>query len=301
MTTSIKRTALGVDYASVDKSKPPDFARMKRVGVEFAIVRGTYGISKDSTLLRDWKRLGDAGIVRGAYLFPVMQKKKTREPEPQIAAFVQALSAVGGLQKGVDLPPTLDVEFPKGIAATGMTRLECLDWVHRALTGLEDAFGCLPMIYTSARVWDGQDEDSLDASRVPVAGISDCPLWLARYPFKSKIPAHCTQDERDGLVCPPAPRQLGDTTDVWIHQYQGDAVGLPGFSSTIDLNRFFHIQRETAKISDRVKWVQRKLKVKADGDWGDITDSALREFQSLRKLPGNGIVDIKTFCALSWA
>jgi GH25 family lysozyme M1 (1,4-beta-N-acetylmuramidase) len=304
------KTILGIDYAGVDAPKPPNFATMKKAGMEFAILRATYGITKDSIFQRDWKKLKEAGVTRGAYMFPVI--KKGREPEPQIAVFAQAIKKAGGLEPGIDLPPVFDVEFAKGIKSSGMTRLECLDWVHRALLKLEDTFGVLPMIYTSARVWDGEDDDSLDADRVPLPDLVDCPLWLARYPYKIRIASHHLPHQRDGLRIPPVPKQLGDATDVWIHQYQGDAVGFPGISSWVDLNRFFPISQATAvKGAERVKWIQRKLnnwaraleepELKVDGDWGPKTESALREFQSLHKIPGTGIVDVRTFCALSWA
>ena len=249
-------------------------------------------------------------------MFPVMHK--TRDPEPQIAMFAKCIQAAGGLEPGVDMPPVFDVEYSKGIKATGMTRLQALDWVHRAIMALEDTFKVTPMIYTSARVWDGEDDDSLDADRVPVPLLVDCPLWLARYPYKIRIPSHHLPAQRDGLKVPPVPKQLGDASDVWIHQYQGDALGFPGFSSTVDLNRFFPISQATAvKGSEKVKWVQKKLNraeasrteksghtftpLKLDGDWGAKTERALREFQSLRQIPGTGVVDVRTFCALSWA
>lgn len=299
------KTILGTDYAAVDSNKPPNLVAAKKAGMEFAILRASYGVSKDDTFQRDWKKLKIAGITRGAYLFPVMSK--ARPPEPQILAFVQAVKLAGGLDPGKDLPPVLDVEFSKGIKATGLTRLECLDWVLRAAVQLEDAFGCLPMIYTSARVWDGQDDDSLDLNRVPTPALADCPLWLARYPYKTGIISHHAPDERDGLAVPAVPAQLGDATDCFFHQYQGDAVGFPGFSSTVDLNRFFPLSMATAeKGSEKVKWIQRKLGVVADGAWGPLTERALRAFQMAKQIsapafPAPAVVDVCTFCALSWA
>lgn len=300
------KTILGVDYSgplSTSSSKPPkapSLAKAKQAGMEFAIVRGCYGHAFDRVLGRDWEALRAAGIVRGVYLFPVMHR--TRPPESQIQALGKAIVAAGGLSIGADLPPVLDVEFPRGVASTGMTRLECLDWVHRAATVMEDLFTVTPIIYTSARVWDGEDEDSLDADAVPVPELVDCPLWLARYPYKSRIPSHHRPEERDGLRIPPVPRQLGDATDVWIHQYQGDALDFPGFVERVDLNRFFPLSQATAlRGSERVRWMQRKLRVFADGIWGPLTEKALRAFQVAKKLPGTGVVDVRTFAALCWA
>lgn len=291
------KTILGIDYASVDGNKPPDLAKAKKTGMAYAIVRATYGLTRDGAFQRDWVPLRKAGIVRGAYMFPVMHK--SRAPEPQVAAFVASITAAGGILPGVDLPPVLDVEFPKGIQATGMTRLQCLDWVHRAASLLEDTFECLPILYTSARVWDGQDEDSLDADRIPVPDLVDCPLWLARYPYKLRIASHHRPEERDGLKIPPVPVQLGDARDVWFHQYQGDAKGFPGFSSTVDLNRFFPLSR-SATPNERARWVQRKLGLKVDGIWGPRTEAAVRKFQTAALLADDGVIDPKTFAALAW-
>lgn len=291
------KTALGVDYASVDGNKPPDLKKAAKAGMEFAIVRATYGTSRDGAFQRDWKALAAAGIVRGAYMFPVMHKD--RAPEPQVAAFAAAVKAAGGLVRDKDLPPVLDVEFPKGIKATGMTRLQCLDWVQRAAMALEDTFDCLPILYTSARVWDGEDEDALDADRVPTPALVDCPLWLARYPYKIRIASHHRPEEREGLKVPPVPKQLGDATDVWIHQYQGDAVGFPGFSSTVDLNRFFLLMH--GDKGERVRWVQHRLGgLKPDGDFGPKTEARVRYHQTERGLPGTGVVDVRTFASLAW-
>lgn len=290
------KTVLGIDYASVSGNKVPDLAKAKKAGLNYAIVRATYGLTMDSTFQRDWKALQKAGIVRGAYMFPVMAAN--RAPEPQVARFVDAVKKAGGLIPGVDLPPVFDVEFPKGIKATGMTRLKCLDWVLHAVNLLEDAFGCAPILYTSARVWDGEDEDSLDADRVPVPDLVECPLWLARYPYKIRIASHHRPEERDGLKIPPVPVQLGDASDVWFHQYQGDAVGFPGFSSTVDLNRFFPLSMGAK--GDRVRTVQRKLKLKVDGVWGPKTDAAVRAFQKAYGLAVDGVVGPRTFAALAW-
>jgi peptidoglycan hydrolase-like protein with peptidoglycan-binding domain len=140
-------------------------------------------------------------------------------------------------------------------------------------------------------------------------------LWLARYPYKLRIPSHHLPHQRDGLKVPPVPKQLGDASDIWIHQYQGDAKGFPGFSSTVDLNRFFPISQAThVRYGEKTKWVQKKLNafflvtdgtsavpLVVDGDWGPKTERALREFQSVNGIPGTGVVDVRTFCALSWA
>ena len=56
---------------------------------------------------------------------------------------------------------------------------------------------------------------------------------------------------------PPVPPPWGDATNWWIHQYQGDAVRLPGFpTGNVDMNRFNTMTR--GATGDRVRWVQRR-------------------------------------------
>jgi len=308
-------TALGFDDASVDGNDAPSYTGLKKAGVTFAYKRATFGMNRDSAFQRDWKTMAANGIVRGAYIMPTM--KKGTDPEAQISFAASAIRVAGGLAPGKDLPVALDVEFPKGIAATGMTRMECLDWIDKAVNAMVNTFGHLPMIYTSARVWDGQDDDSLDASRVPMPDLVDCPLWLARYPYKYKLPAHYLPGERDGLATPAVPRELGDQTDVWIHQYQGDSIGLPGITRTrvtdkhkevamgqCDLNRFFYLSRATDGAgSERVKWLRKKLRIPTNtsgGRWDSELDGALKAYQTAHLLADDAIVGPATFAALAW-
>jgi len=51
----------------------------------------------------------------------------------------------------------------------------------------------------------------------------------------------------------------------------------------------------------RVRWVQRKLKIDADGDFGLATHEAVIAFQRAHPLPPDGIVGPKPFAGLCWA
>jgi len=288
---------LGIDIASVDENKPVNWFEAKKAGVKFAIFRGTYSTWADPTWQIEAVRARMAGLIVGAYLFPVMGKTSPSAKE-QIAAFVKS---VGSLLP-TDLVPTLDVEFPGGIAKTGKSREELLAWVREAVVALRDAYKAYPMIYTSARVWDGEDTDSLDADGlgIPTPELLNCPLWLARYPYARKINAQDIPSIVDNLPTPPVPKAWGDATNVWIHQYQGDAIHLEGFSSTVDLNRFFDL-RLNCRSGERVKWLQRKLGVtNVDGVFGPKTDATLRVWQASVGLVSDGIVGPSTFAMLCW-
>lgn len=295
---------IGVDVASVDGNKLIDWAAAKAAGCRFAIIRGSYVTWKDPTFRRECDRARAAGIIVGAYLFPVMGVSA-----PPAATQIQSFVASVGQLTNRDLPPTLDVEFPGGIAKTGRTRKELLQWVREAINGLRTAYGVAPMIYTSARVWDGEDSDSLDADRnglgEPSPELLECPLWLARYPYKTRIPAiGDTPAERltvDGLPWPPVPKAWGDADNVWIHQYQGDAIQFPGFSSTADLNRFHPIA--IGYKGERVRWLQRRLRMieGTPGVFELATHEALGEFQRDNGLTPDHVLGPATFAALCWS
>jgi len=294
---------IGCDYASVDKNAPPNASAAKTAGVTFAIVRGSYKTWTDPTARRDAEAWRAAGVTFGAYMFPVLDRGAP-SPAEQVRAFARS----GAVQK-FDLPPTLDVEFPGGIKKTGRTRAELLGWVLEAVAEMKREFGCSPFVYTSARVWDGDDSDSLDADKNGFGALhptmSECPLWLARYPYKTRLPAiGDTREERkvvDALPWPPVPRAWGDAHNVWIHQYQGDALKMPGFTSTVDLNRFRSLARGEA--GERVRWLQRRVKL-AEGTPGifdEALEDAVREVQSRAGLVADGVVGPRTFARVAWA
>jgi GH25 family lysozyme M1 (1,4-beta-N-acetylmuramidase) len=235
-----------------------------------------------------------AGLVRGAYLFlrfPRRGSTRPAEPDAQAQAFVDT---VGELEP-TDFPVTIDVEFPgRGRVETGMTAADALASVRAACDVVRAAYGAAPILYTSARVWRE------DLANTPAPDLRDCPLWLARYFWKERLPA-----ARDagaftaGRLDPPVPVPWGDGTNWWVHQYQGDALGFPGFTSTVDVNRFNPMLR--GATGDRVKWVQHRLGLPESG----VFDAALRAkvvaHQQRKGLTPDGIIGPKTFAALCWS
>lgn len=284
---------IGCDYASVDANKPPNVAAAKAAGISFAIIRGSYRDWVDPTFLRDAQAWRSAGVVVGGYMFFIAGAS--------IKTQVEALRRGLGGAISSDLPPTIDVEFPGGIRATGLSRREILEHAVEAIDLMTETFARAPMVYTSARVWDGEDEDALDADRVyPEIGarVAQCPLWLARYPLRTRIPA---VTRPDGFAWPPVPRAWGGSAagGPWIHQYQGDAIKMPGFSATVDLNRFRALRH--GDEGERVKWLQRKLDLAEGmpGVFDDLLDDAVRDFQRGCSLVADGVVGPRTFARVS--
>lgn len=288
----------GVDYATMDQGTKPDLVAATAWGCRFALVRGEYGLSTDATARRDCDAIRASGMIYGEYFLGV----PARGPAADQVRHWQKSSP---LRPG-DFPPVFDVEFPGGVARTGMDRPALIRWVVDGVAAIRDAFGCRPMIYTSRRVWDGEDADSLDADRLGGAAalsLTDCPLWLARYPLKSGQPAIGDDPgERPiaaGYPWPPAPAAWG-IDNLWIHQYQGDAQRPHGFRQA-DMNRFKLCA--AGETGPRVRWLQRKLQ-QLEGNPGvfdAVTAEAVRAFQRAQGLLDDGIVGPATFARLCWA
>ena len=290
----------GLDTASADGNMNPDWVKARDEGpISFAIIRSNWGTAPDSSFPREWPKIKAAGLVRGAYLFlrfPNSKADSRYGPPARPAAQAQAfIRTVGKLERG-DLPPALDVEFPgNGRVETGMRPEQLLEGVRAAWTVLRDNYGVAPMIYTSARVWRE------DLNNLPAPDLVQSPLWLTPYPFGERGPAVRNPKAfvRGGRYFPPpVPRPWGDNTNWWIHQYQGDAQGFPGFRQ-VDMN-LFNPMVEGA-TGERVKWVQRRLGIAQGGVFDSATKAALRAFQTKNGLFANYVIDPRTFAFLSWS
>lgn len=292
-----RKTTYGVDYAAMDQGTPPDLALARGWDCRFAIVRGEYGFSTDAVARRDRNAIRTSGMVYGEYFLGV----PSRGPA---AAQVKPWRKGSDLRAG-DFAPVFDVEFPGGIARTGLERPALIRWVVDGVKAIEDAFGCRPLIYTSRRVWDGEDADSLDADRLGGAAalaLTDCPLWLARYPLKSGQPAVGDDPGEQAAVqaypFPPAPAAWG-AENMWIHQYQGDAQRPHGFRQA-DMDRFKVCA--LGETGPRVRWVQRRAGQLegTPGVFDAVCAEAVRAYQQRRGLHDDGIVGPVTFAWLSW-
>lgn len=292
---------LGIDTASVAGNKKIDWTAAKAAGISFAIIRSNYGNGQDTAFAREWDRIREAGLVRGAYLFlrfPRAGTSKCPPPDVQAQAMIKTL---GAIQPG-DLPPTMDLEFPGGgRKETGMSAVECIDWALRALSVFEKAYSVAPILYTSARVWR---DDLANLSADQLAGrlgsyMTECPLWLARYRFAKGLAVR-SGAAFDVMKAPAVPPPWGDAENWWIHQYQGDATGAPGFpTGNVDMNRFNPLYK--GAVGARVAWVQKRLDVQVThATFDSNTAYAVKSFQAEHGLVADGIVGPRTFAYLAW-
>ena len=275
-----------VDLASVDENKRPDYHAFKAWGGSGVILRGAFTFRgtafTDPIVSRDRNAIADAGLTFGAYLIlgwtvdPITQAKKMIE-------------ACGKAMPG-DFPVFVDVEFPgqHGIRDFGISPAEALAKITIAIQVLEDAYGVVG-VYTSERVWRE------DMSMIPSDIGRRCPLWFKTgYPMKARSPANTMLRGPFGKM--PTPWTDPGGPGGWIRQYQGDATGVPGFSSTVDLNEF--IPYDVAKPEQaRAAWIVSRL---ADHNALVTSDflATIRSFQTANGLTADGVIGPKTFAAL---
>lgn len=290
---------LGIDFASVDGNRPIDWAKARMGGCRFVIIRAGFGAWTDPAFRAEVQRARAVGLIVSAYLMP-LYAKGSPSVTAQVAPFRRAILPIGP----GSFPPALDVEFSGGTVKTGRTRRELLELVVAFVAEMRSVFGVAPILYTSARVWDGSDADSLNAdeSDVDVSSLRDCVPWLARYPYDYRLPAIGDDAGEkaiaERLPMPPVPKLWGYCR---IHQYQGDARGFAATIGQCDVNRFFAITPGATGPS--VSWVQRRLAMAeaTPGVFDTPTVIALRAFQRSAGLSDDAVIGPQTFSHLAWA
>lgn len=292
-----------VDYASVDHDAPPDLAAARAAGVVGCIIRADYGRMRDDTFQRDAAHIVAAGMALGAYSFwlhgadaPIPSQET---PEAELDAF--DYETAGFFDGGkIAIPPMGDLEWPRGVAHTGLTRPQLMDSIRAHITTFRDHFGAWPLLYESGRVWNTTDKDTL--ADPPAPDLVDCPLALAHYVLAAGQPW-----DHEPHVPPtiPHPWDYAQThSNYWFHQYQGDARGVPGFSSTVDVSVFNTLV--PGDRSERVEWLRRRAGDAGPKATGDslVYDAALFEFvKSVQKDHGlvvDGIVGLFTWEIFAW-
>lgn len=211
-------TVEGIDVSEYQGAV--DWTMVHNSGREFGIARIADGNHIDVRFAANWAGMRTAGMVRGAYYF-----FRPTEDVPTQAQHVA--NAVGVLGDG-DLPVTIDVECmcpfstPGHTCALGGAGCATAPQAAAALMQMVDlvhaSTGKLPMIYSSARVWDGASYYQSMAHEPASA------LW---------VPGYIT-----GCVAVPM-----DWTDWQFWQYSdgvcsGCVQGIvPGVSSGADCDR----------------------------------------------------------------
>lgn len=278
----------GFDYASVDGNQPPMVAN---TCAKFVYQRGAFVYkgrpTVDRHMVRDRDEWGAANVPWGAYLILAWDRRGST-PEEQVAKFVDGY----GDRRPGELPPALDLEADDA-ASVGHTHPTALVWAHRAYDALVSRYGQV-VIYTSDRVWR-------DVFGNLISKMGWSPLWLKTgYPYKTpvdvrKYPDIAARAYKPIEVIPRPWRSWTTMPGAWIHQWQGDALGVPGFTSTVDLNRW---KTFGGAYLSRSEWVRSMLQHAGITGYQSVV-AGVRHFQAARELVVDGVVGPRTFAALT--
>lgn len=187
---------LGIDVS--DFQPDVDWHAVKASGRTFAFAKATEGLTFIAkTFISHWSKMGEAGIIRGAYHFG----RPGSDAAQQAQHFWKVVSGAG-YGKG-DLPLALDLEVPDG-----KTAAEINAWTATFVGEIEKLSGRKPLIYTGAFFYTG-----------PNLG---CDLWLPSY-YKAPIAALRNID-------PPLPKAWEHWT-LWQHT---STMTVPGVNGPCD-------------------------------------------------------------------
>lgn len=135
----------------------------KNIKIGFAFIKATEGLGNvDGTFRRNWFKIRDANITRGAYHFFIASKSGKAQAEN----FIQTVTLLQN-----DMPPVLDIEKTYGASAEDIQQ-RSKDW----LVMIEKHYKIKPIIYTN-----------IDFYQNFLAGkFDDYPIWVAHYLVKDK-------------------------------------------------------------------------------------------------------------------
>jgi lysozyme len=176
-----------------------DWPTVRANGIAFAFARASDGTGvPDSTFARNWRDMGLAGIVRGAYQF----FRPEEDPVAQAGFFLATLDAAGGWADR-DLPPVLDVEVADTESASAIRK-----GVGAWLDSVRAATGRGTILYLSP----GFGAELGGA-------FADEPLWVAHW----------------DVACPALPAGWTNWT-FWQSSDRGAVPGIPGAVDVDEFN-----------------------------------------------------------------
>mgnify|MGYP000867566276 FL=1 len=158
----------GLDVSQHQAVDAVDWHAAARAGYRYGIVRLTNGTTRDSRCVEHARRIRDAGLILGSYLFCVYW----REPADMVAAFLRDAAAAGYGLPG-DLVPWLDVESWPGASGNHQADPSWSPVAEETAARLAEHFGSVG-IYINASDW----------------AAMGCPTWIGRYPLAC---AHYTE------------------------------------------------------------------------------------------------------------
>ncbi len=259
----------------------------------FAFIKASEGVTlPDPKFEVNWNMCRKAGLVCGAYHF----LRPLSDVNLQVQNFLTQYKKVNNV--GV-LPPVVDIEWAVGAKNktdqwTQITASKRIPILKTFLSGIEAELNIKPIIYTAHAFWN--DLILSQATDADKSYFAQHALWLVDLKATGTIPSTwnkalfiqnhfgesalnknniydtCDQDYFNGSL-----KELLNTTSPGFTIFKG-------FPKSILVADIQQILSEKNFYSG-----------KTDGDFGNITEQAIRSFQSSVGLTPNGIIDAQSW------
>lgn len=260
-----------------------DLNKAKKSGVSFVYIKATEGSTYiDPMFEANTKKAKDAGLPIGFYHFA----------NPSNSPLADADNFIANITKfDYDLVPVLDLEVNKGKSGQ-----QLYNWAKSFIDRVESKTGHQVMIYTGLAFVERY---------IDLKDLNNRPLWIAAYRSISKPPKVSGWDWTMW--------QYSETENV-------DGVGSCDCNIIDDLSKIMIAKKIEYKENnelplklgdkgDKVKQLQVRLKITADGLFGYGTRESVMDWQRLHDKYGNvvnpgkglrvtGVVDEETWNAL---
>jgi lysozyme len=267
-----------------------EWTGVRAAGIQFAFAKASEGMTYDDPLFgENWRGIGAAGLIRGAYHYARPQADRSGRDEAG-----HMLTILERVDHGSrDLPPAVALEWPHGQLSSDQLHA----WVADFVGEIERRISRKPIICT-----DGLWQDRL-GSRSSLG----CPLWLAEYGPRPHPPAAWpgwTFWQRTDSA-----RLAGVNGNVDLNLYPGTIEQLTALGANGSANRTpsrtplaaypgFPLREGIAGPEVRM-WQQRMRRrrwtIAPDGVYGSESAGVCRRFQQLHGLAADGIVGSSTW------
>jgi GH25 family lysozyme M1 (1,4-beta-N-acetylmuramidase) len=151
----------GIDLSEHQAVNAVDWHAAARLGYRYGIARLTNGTTRDTRCVEHCRRIRDAGLILGGYIFHVYW----RTPSEMVEAFLRDSEACGYGLPG-DQVPWLDLESWQGASGYHQAVPAWSPVAEETAARLAECFGSVG-IYLNASDW----------------AAMGCPTWIGRYPL----------------------------------------------------------------------------------------------------------------------
>ncbi|MNW41036.1 Lysozyme M1 precursor [compost metagenome] len=157
------RNAQGIDVSRYQGKI--DWKAVKEDGISFAFIKGSQGKSyRDKTFIGNAQAARAIGVLVGAYHYVDDSAKTPEDARKEAVNFVSAINSAGGIT-AFDMPPVMDYESNK----SNLSKAAVTAVAKAFLQEVERLTGVRPIVYTYPSFIGN------------FSGLSDYPLWIARY------------------------------------------------------------------------------------------------------------------------